>query len=154
VPPSFLLSKTQGGIIMSNQLMQAFMKGNAKPVQERKFYISDRYTDAEGKPIPFVMRAIPQSLVEEIRAKHTRKDKEGNEKLDVARYNAEIAVKSTVFPDFTNAELLASYGEQDPIDLAKRILAVPGEYTNWIAAATEVNGFAKDFEELIEEAKN
>ncbi|GED14877.1 phage tail assembly chaperone [Aneurinibacillus migulanus] len=138
-----------------NKLMQAFMKGNAKPVQERKFQnISDRYVDEKGNPIPFVMKAIPQSYVEEIRAKHTRTDREGNEKYDAVRANAEIAVKSTKFPDFTNPELLASYGEQDPIDLAKRILSIPGEYANWISAATEVNGYTKDFEELVEDAKN
>ncbi|WP_434736086.1 phage tail assembly chaperone, partial [Bacillus subtilis] len=47
-----------------------------------------------------------------------------------------------------------AYKTADPVEVAKRVLSVGGEYANWLNKAIEINGFEDDFEDLEEEAKN
>jgi hypothetical protein len=138
--------------------MKSFMKGQAKETKSEFVIVSKRYTDEEGKVIPFEIKAIPTERIEQLQDECTipvyKKRQKVDEKLDVKRFAGRMAVESTVFPDFKDPELLASYGLIDPVDLAKAVLNVGGEYIEWVQAVQRVNGFDEDFEELVEEAKN
>lgn len=74
--------------------------------------------------------------------------------LDSQRFYARIAVETTVYPNFKSKELREAYKTEDPVEVAKRILSVGGEYANWLNKAIEINGFEDDLEDLEEEAKN
>lgn len=134
-----------------------FMKGKAKQQPLEDIVISQRFADDKGKSIPFKIKAIGQSRVEEVMEECTKPvTKKGrliDERLDKNRFVARLVVESTVYPDFKNSELLKSYGAVDPIDLVKEML-LPGEYADLVESVQRINGFDVDFDELVEEAKN
>ncbi|WP_139489380.1 phage tail assembly chaperone [Brevibacillus dissolubilis] len=138
--------------------MDMFMKGKAKQVITEEVIVSKRYVDEEGNPIPFVLKAIDTKRIEDLQDECTipqvKKGKKVGETVDWKRFAARLAVESTVFPNFKDAELLASYGVVDPCDLLKEILCVGGEYAELVQAVQRVNGFDTDFEELVDDAKN
>jgi hypothetical protein len=135
---------------MAERNLAFFMNGKAEQPKEKEVYVSKRYKDEEDKIIPFVMKAITTERLDQL-ADECTDDEKG---LDRPRYLARIAVESTVYPDFKNSELLKSYGVVDPVDAAKKVLSVGGEYNEWIKQAQVVNGYFEDFEKLVEEAKN
>lgn len=137
--------------------MNAFMKGKAKQLPEEEKIISQRYLDEEGKPIPFKLKAIPTPVVDAIRddctvVKHAKGQR--IEKFDRDRFACKVAIATTIFPDFRNKELADSYGLVDPVEVAKAVLDLPGEYTEWIQSCFNLNGFDDTIEELVGEAKN
>lgn len=137
--------------------MSAFMKGKAKQLPEEEKVISTLYEDENGKPIPFKFKAIPTALVDKLKSdcttiKHTKGQR--IESFDRDRFSCKIGIETTIFPDFKNTELLQSYNCIDPVDLAKEILNLPGEYTEWIQTCSKLNGFDDTIEDLVAEAKN
>jgi hypothetical protein len=143
---------------MKERNMSFFMKGKAKQLPEEEVIVSKRYVNEKNEPIPFVIRAIEQPLIDRLQDECTepiyRKGKKVDEKLNVSRFLARMGVESTVFPNFKDPELLASYKLVDPVDLAKEILKMGGEYAEWLAAVQRINGYDEDFEELVNDAKN
>lgn len=138
---------------MTNK-MNLFMNGKAEKVEPKKIIITKRYKDENGEPVPFEMKPIPQSRIEQLRKDCRTLNRKDEEVFDLDRFSALMAIESTLYPDFKDKELLSSYGLVDPVDLAKAILAVPGEYSNWTAAANKVNGYNEDFKVLVDDAKN
>lgn len=138
--------------------MAFFMKGKAADVREEEVIVTRRYSDDKGNPIPFIMKALSTQRIDELEAECTKpeikKGKKVGEKLDSKRFSLRIAIESTVYPSFKDAELLKSYGLTDPVDLARAILSVGGEYMEWMQQASRINGFDDDLEDLHEEAKN
>lgn len=137
--------------------MSAFMKGKAKQLPEEEKVITTLYEDEEGKSIPFKFKAIPTALVDQIRAdcttiKYTKGQR--MESFDRERFACKLGIETTVFPNFKDSELMKSYNCIDPVDLAKTILILPGEYTEWIQVCTKLNGFDDTIEDLVKEAKN
>ncbi|MUT65316.1 phage portal protein [Paenibacillus sp. NEAU-GSW1] len=138
--------------------MDMFMKGKAKQAVTEEVIVSKRYVDEDGNTIPFVLKAVDTKRIEDLQDECTvpqfKKGKKVGEEIDWKRFACRLAVETTVFPNFRDAELLSSYGLVDPCDLVKEILNVGGEYAELIQAVQRVNGFDTDFEELVEEAKN
>ncbi|MFX3631851.1 MAG: phage portal protein [Candidatus Pristimantibacillus sp.] len=138
--------------------MSFFMKGKAAQLPEEDVVVSKRFKDNEGNPIPFKLKALPTARIEEIQEDCTKsiikKGRVVEKKLDQQRFVARMGIESTVYPEFRDADLLASYGVNDPVILVKQILSLAGEYAEWIAAVQRVNGFEEDFDDLVEEAKN
>jgi len=135
-----------------------FMPGQTAETEEIKSIISKRFVDKEGKVIPFVFKAITTERIDELEKENTTyKNVKGRGRvkdLDSQRFYARIAVESTIYPDFKSKELREAYGTQDPVEVAKRVLSVGGEYANWLNKAIEVNGFEDEIEDLETEAKN
>ncbi|MCM3452733.1 phage portal protein [Heyndrickxia oleronia] len=135
-----------------------FMADNAEEAPEEKVYVSKRFKDKKGKVIPFIMKAIPTERIEELEKECTKteyhKGRKIGERVDQVRFYARIAVETTIYPDLKSKELRKSYKTEDPIEVAKRLLSIGGEYSTWIEEATRINGFDDDFEDLEEEAKN
>ncbi|WP_139491789.1 phage tail assembly chaperone [Brevibacillus dissolubilis] len=138
--------------------MDVFMKGKAKQVVTEEVVVSKRYTDEDGNPIPFVLKAIDTRRIEELQDECTiaqmKKGKKVGETVDWKRFASRLAVETTVYPNFKDPELLKSYNVVDPSELIKEILSVGGEYAELVQAVQRVNGFDQDFEELVEDAKN
>lgn len=137
-----------------------FMPGAAEEVEEVERLVSGRFKDTKGKFIPFRFKPVTTSRIDELEKLHTvpvysgsRKRKTG-ERVDQSRFMAHIAVESTVYPNFKSADLRKAYGEQDPIEIVKKMLHVGGEYSTWLQIANEINGFDDSIEELEEAAKN
>lgn len=135
-----------------------FMPGKADVVEEIKAPISKRFRDKEGNIIPFIFKPISTERVDEIEKMSmrniVRKNRVVGKEVDQARFMARIAVETTVYPDFKAAELRKAYKTEDPVEVAKKVLHVAGEYAEWIAKASEVNGFEDSIEDLEEIAKN
>ncbi|BBP90930.1 phage-like element PBSX protein XkdN [Bacillus safensis] len=135
-----------------------FMPGQTTEAEEVKSIISKRFVDKEGKVIPFVFKAITTERIDELEKENTTfKNVKGRGRvkdLDSQRFFTYIAVESTIYPDFKSKELREAYGTQDPVEVAKRVLSVGGEYANWLNKAIEVNGFEDEIEDLETEAKN
>lgn len=135
-----------------------FMPGKAEEVEEIKAPISKRFKDKDGKTIPFIFKPITTERVDEIEKTSFKNVVKNNrvvgKELDNSRFMARIAVESTVYPNFKAAEFRKAYKTEDPVEIARRVLHVAGEYANWIAKAAEVNGFEDDIEDLEEIAKN
>ncbi|MGG1759161.1 phage portal protein [Bacillus velezensis] len=135
-----------------------FMPGQTIEAEEVKVPISKRFKDKAGNVVPFVFKAITTERIDELEKENTPyKNVKGRgrvKELDSQRFYARIAVETTVYPNFKSKELREAYKTEDPVEVAKRILSVGGEYANWLNKAIEINGFEDDLEDLEEEAKN
>lgn len=137
--------------------MSAFLKGKAKALPEIEAIVTERYVDEKGEPIPFKFKAIDSKRIDDIKKECTKVIYHKNqkiEKFDNERFVAKVAIETTVFPNFKDDELLNSYECIDPVDVAHEVLSLPGEYTEWVEKAFNVNGFDDKFEDLVNEAKN
>lgn len=135
-----------------------FMPSKVEIMEETKAIISTRFKDENGKPIPFIFKPISTKRVDQLEELHRkpvmRNGRKVGEEVDYSRFIAHVAVESTVYPNFRAPELRKAYKSEDPIEIAKKVLNIAGEYANWIAKASQVNGFDEDIEELEEEVKN
>ncbi|MGG0775432.1 phage portal protein [Bacillus rugosus] len=135
-----------------------FMPGQTIEAEEVKVPISKRFVDKEGNVVPFIFKAITTERIDELEKENTTyKNVKGRgrvKELDSQRFYARIAVETTVYPNFKAQELREAYKTEDPVEVAKRVLSVGGEYANWLNKAIEINGFDDDLEDLEEAAKN
>ncbi|HLR92405.1 MAG TPA: hypothetical protein VK048_05030 [Atopostipes sp.] len=142
----------------SSMDLSFFMPGKAEQVEVVEAPISQRFKDAKGKIIPFQFKPITTDRVDELEKFHTKPVIKGNkkvgERVDQARFMAHIAVESTIYPNFKDEKMRKAYKSEDPIEIAKKVLNVVGEYTNWMSKASEVNGFEDSLDDLEEIAKN
>ena len=140
---------------MSN--LTSFLKQNVKTDQTIKAVIADRFKDDNGRPIPFELRALTNKEDSDIRKSCQRKVKQKKgvymNETDQEKYLAKFAAACVVFPDLKNAELQKSYGVVGADELVREML-LPGEFAELLTKAQEVNGYDKDMNELVEEAKN
>lgn len=137
--------------------MSAFLPGAAVEIKEVEEIISYRYKDAKGNPIPFRFKPISTERIEELEKECTTYKKLKGQgrvrELDTQRFAARMAIETTVFPNFKSKQFREEYKTQDPVEVAKKVLCVGGEYTRWIEKANDLNGFGDD-ETLEEMAKN
>lgn len=141
---------------------QAFMKENARAVPNQKIVVSDRFVDADGRPIPFELRAISPEEDDALREEYTHMQpapgKAGRRgqmlpRLDSAAYTAAMTAACVVYPSLTNAALQDSYGVKDPVALLRRMLT-PGELSDLIFEAQRLCGFDLSMDERVDTAKN
>lgn len=136
---------------MSN--LSAFLKQNKKKLENVKFVASERFTDEEGNPIEWEIKPISSKRADAIREECTIQ-KGKNFKIDTKKFNKQLAVECTVFPDLNDKDLQDSYGVMGAEQLIQELLDVDGEYQNYIAKISEICGYTKSEQELVDEAKN
>lgn len=75
---------------------------------------------------------------------------------DQDKYMANLIIETTIYPDLKNAELQQAWGVMGAEELLKAMKAKmnDGEYSEWSSIVSEVNGYDKGLQELMEEAKN
>ncbi len=128
--------------------LKAFLRGNAKPLTNIRYVASDRFTDADGKPIEWELRPVTTPENDALMMQARRGE------VDNSEIALKLAVMATVFPDLKNTELQESYGVVGEEELLQALLAVPGEYYDYLAKVQSFMGYDKKPEERIEEAKN
>lgn len=121
----------------------------------KEVIVSDRFKGEDGKPVPFVIKAINQKENEKL-ARMSRKIStvKGNqvESLDNILYTKRLVLACVQEPDFNDQEICKYYGTEDPLDVPSQMLSV-GEYNRLSEAILELNGM-RDPKEIMEDAKN
>lgn len=139
--------------------LKAFLKGNAKVQKNVKYVASNRFVDENDKPLEWEIKALTSQEADDIQKSCTKmvpvpgKKGQFTKDVDFNLYATKLAVASTVEPNLTSQELQDSYGTMGAEATLKAML-IPGEYTNYLAKVQEVNGFDKDINDLVDEAKN
>ncbi|MCM2674096.1 phage tail assembly chaperone [Alkalicoccobacillus plakortidis] len=138
------------------QDLSIFLPGKVEEAEEVKVLISKRFTK-DGKIVPFIFKPISTDRVDELEKDNTTyKNVRGTGRVrnfDNQRFMQRIAVESTVFPDFTSEKLRKAYKTEDPVEVARKILSVAGEFSKWLEETQRVNGFLEE-DDLEELAKN
>lgn len=121
-------------------------------IENQEVVVSNRFIE-DGKPVPFIVRAITQDENKMLIKKFTKKDKKGVETFDRTEYVSALTAAAVVFPDLTNVELQKAYGVLGESSLLQKMLLV-GEYANLAEKVQEISGLDIDINDDIEEAKN
>lgn len=125
---------------------ESFLRNNAKKVESKKVYVSERFTDMEtGDIIPFVIKPLSSQTMEEIKNEmsiNVNDAKRGAVISGKQQTNSEnlMLVESIIEPDLTNIQLQNSYGAMGEADLIDKMLLI-GEKSRLIEAVAEFNGF-------------
>lgn len=122
------------------------------PVIEKTLHIG-------GRPKKMQFKAIPTTVGDEIRKKCRKITIAKGQKItetDNEKFIANMIIETTVYPDLKNAELQKNWGVMGAEDLLKAMKSKmsDGEYAEWSSVVSEVNGYEKSMEDLVEEAKN
>ncbi|MEC0232272.1 phage tail assembly chaperone [Paenibacillus alba] len=137
--------------------ISAFLAGNVSTETTEDVIVSERFKGKDGKPVAWVLRSITEEENDAIRKAATKRSKgKGGQQvteIDQTEYLSRMAVASVSFPNLKDAELQKSYGVLGAETLIRKML-LAGEYANLILKVQEINGFDKDINELVEEAKN
>jgi hypothetical protein len=143
-------------VSVEEQDISIFLPGNVEEPEEVKEVISSRFKDKKGKPVPFVFQAITTERIDELEKECTTYSKVRGQgrvkKFDAQRFSERMAIETTIFPNFKSKEFRKAYKTEDPIEVAKKVLFIGGEYQRWLEKAQDVNGFNDD--DLEEVAKN
>lgn len=142
---------------MSN--LEAFMAQNAQKPENKKIVVSNRFKNKEGKPMKWEIHSITKKEDDILRKECTKrmpvKGRAGMyaPELDTNTYLARLAIACTSFPDLNDKELQDSYGVMGAEDLINKML-LPGEFTDYMDAVQEINGFDFSMDDVVGEAKN
>ena len=127
------------------------------PVMEetKEAVITKRAKGPDGKPVPFILRAIDQETNDKLIRRAQRTNKVNGQtvrELDTEKYGRLLISACVVEPNFKDAELCAYYKTVDPLDVPGKMLS-SGEYAKLMQEINSLNGF-EDIDGLEETAKN
>lgn len=132
--------------------LQDFLKANMVELNEQI------EVKVNGFPFPFIIRGMNQAENKAIeksceRVSFNKKTHQREAETDKNLYMTRLVIASCVDPNFKDAELQAMYGVRGAEDLVEAMLK-PGQYADLLLAVQEINGFAEDINDNVEEAKN
>lgn len=140
--------------------LDAFLKGNAKAIENIEMIVSKRFTDQNGNPIPWILKQLTGQENNSLRKKHTKKTKDKlgriQEVFDSEKYQEEFITRSVIYPDLENTKLQESYNALGAYDLLQKMLTAD-EFAN---LQIKLSGYAEEeiidnsIDNLVEEAKN
>lgn len=136
-----------------------FMKANKKVKENVRYAATKSLCDKDGNPLEWELRPISTKLSEKIRENCTFevpvKGKIGQvrQRVNTAKFQAEMISAAVVYPDLNDKDLQDSYGVMTPEDLLKEMVDDAGEYTDLMLKVQEISGFTTLAED-VEEAKN
>ena len=140
--------------------LDAFLKGNAKPIEDIEMIVSKRFVDEKGNHIPWILRQLTAKENNNLRKKHTititNKFGRIEENFNADAYQEEFITSSVIFPDLTDTKVQQSYGALGAYDLLQKMLTAD-EFAN---LQIKVAGFAEEeiiensMDNLVEEVKN
>jgi len=115
---------------------------------ERKIevVVGDRFLDADGNPVPVVIKSLTQEQLNAISKRSTHEKRvNGRVVLDIdpTEHLNRCLVASIIFPDLTNKELCNAYGTEDPVSLPSKMF-LAGEYETLSKAFAKLNGLLLD----------
>lgn len=133
-----------------------FMKQNVKQHENVLHTISDRFCDENGEPLPFTFKVLGSKDVDDARDAATIKTKRGRRgdiDVDTTKLMHTLITKALVIPDLEDKELQDSYSAVGSSDLISKMFDAR-EYSKISTIVSELAGFDKDDQELIDDAKN
>ncbi|WMM24045.1 hypothetical protein RBU61_14090 [Tissierella sp. MB52-C2] len=135
--------------------LSAFLSQNVIQIENEKHVVSNRFAD-NGNPVEWEIKALSEEENQAIRRACTKVIGRKGQRVpetDYELYLTKLIVESVVYPNLRDAGLQESYGVLGAESLVKKMLTA-GEYARLLEKVQEVNGFDRDMEELVEEAKN
>lgn len=119
---------------------------------EREITIGGRKKKMKFKP-------LSAGVGDEIRKKCRKTSLMKGQKIvetDQDKYMTNLIIETTTYPDLKDAELQKAWGVMGAEQLleAMKTKMRDGEYSEWGSVVSQVNGYDKGMQELIEEAKN
>ncbi len=124
--------------------------------EDQEVFISDRFKDENGRPVPFVIRPVTEEESSAIRRQAVvpKRDRRGEKEFDANRYTRLFVIAGTVQPDLKAADLCEAYGVVDPeLLLGKMLLA--GEFAKLSEAISKLSGITEEAADAVRsEAKN
>ncbi|QGQ93953.1 phage portal protein [Paenibacillus psychroresistens] len=140
---------------MSN--LNMFFAENAQSDLIEDFIVSERFKDEKSNPVAWKLRTLTEAENADIRASATKRVqvKRGvtMPETNPNEYMAKLIVASVVYPNLKDADLQKSYGVLGAENLVRTML-IAGEYSTLAEKVQTINGFDKDLNDLVEEAKN
>ena len=127
--------------------LSAFLKPT--PEGKKKEVILERFTDENGKPVPFVVQSI-RSADNEALVEKSKDRKTG--KFRAAEYSNRLIVACMVEPDLRSTEICDYYGTIDLINVPGLMFTV-GEKQIIQDAILEIND-VNSAQDRLDEAKN
>lgn len=129
--------------------------------REQYFYITptERIKGADGKPVVWKFEYPNQENFEDIQKASVKRDKDGKLMLEADFTGMDFAAieHCCIYPDLKNGELQDAYnvgGAEDSERALIEKLLYPDEIYNLGQAILKKIGLAKDYQELIKDAKN
>ncbi|WP_097026178.1 phage tail assembly chaperone [Clostridium peptidivorans] len=112
-----------------------------------------------GRKRKMKFKPISSTLGDEIRKKCRKVTFTKGQKMyetDQDKYISNLIIETTTYPDLKNAELQKSWGVMGAEQLLEsmKLKMSDGEYSDWSNVVSEVNGYNRTMEELVDEAKN
>lgn len=137
---------------------EAFFAQNKVQSEDVEYVASTGFIDkATGKPIPWKLRKVSESVNKKLKEASQKKVTSGNRavryQMDNDMYICKLTVATVVFPDLNNKKLQDAWNAMDAEELIRKMLSA-GEYGNLMLKAQEVNDYDIDYNALVEEAKN
>lgn len=138
--------------------IKSFFAENAIKTEEKNYVASTRFVDEKGNPIPWKLKVITNTELDEIMASCKHKEyipKTRDYKIitDTDRLNSELVCKAVVFPNLNDEQLQKSYNTVGA-EMTVKAMLTPGEFADLIAAVTEACGFQTGMDDKIKTAKN
>ena len=137
--------------------LSAFFANEMEQISNEFVVVTERAKDKNGNPIPWEIRALPNKEIKAIRKESTtvKRDKKKETKEDYGENKGEtqLGADCVEFPNLLDAELQDSWDVRTPEELLGKML-LSGEQDTLSQAVMAINGYAMDFEEEVETAKN
>ena len=138
--------------------MKAFMKPELKDRGTMEFPGIERYKDAEGNKIPFIIKRLSMKKIKEIRNNHKTKevyrDKRNGDRPIIGS-NGQVAVINDYDGDSAGLEIMEFYGVYDRLDMPNIIFPDKDDFKYADDCLMEACGLTskKDDKETVEELK-
>lgn len=140
--------------------LAAFLAPNVEKAGGEEYVATKRIKDPKtGKPVPWKLQPVDTETMTRLRKECSRQvpvpGKRGmyTRETDSEKFVKMLTAKTVVFPDLNNAQLQDSWGVMGAENLLNKML-IPGEYDDLVMKVQEVNGYDKDMDELVDQAKN
>lgn len=134
--------------------LQEFLNANPIDNLTDEVPVSDRLKDKDGNLYKFKIQVMSSEALGQYRKKAMKIDqKKKSVEVDTAKLSKDIVINHTLVPDFKDAESIRKMGCLNPEQYLNKVL-LPGEIEELAERIQKLSGFNKDFNELVEEAKN
>lgn len=115
--------------------------------------VDDGKGGTKKEPYKFMIKAVTGDEFAEYQKLCLTYGKKGKVSFDNNRLNQLLVINHTVDPDFKNADNIKKAGCITPEQYMKKVL-LAGEIVTLAQKISELSGFDKEIDELVEEAKN
>jgi len=138
--------------------LKAFLAENAIKAEVEEYVASERFVDAERKPIPWRIQPLTAERCTQILNNSKKKEfipgsRDVKVTTDSDKFIKSLVTECVVFPNLNDVELQNSYGCTNAGELIQKMLT-PGEYTDLANTVQEVNGYEVGMKDKIQRAKN